>query len=49
MPQATNAEMQAAVDAAKDAFKSWSQTSVMTRQSVMFNLSRIIRDNMVGV
>lgn len=32
VPQSTNDEFKAAVDAASDAFQSWSRTSIVTRQ-----------------
>jgi len=41
--------MQSAVDAAKEAYKSWSKTSILTRQQVMFKYQDIIRKNMVGL
>lgn len=46
VPKSTNSEMLAAVDSAKAAYKSWSQTSILTRQQVMFKLAQIIRANM---
>jgi len=46
VPKATQGEMQAAVDAAKEAFKTWSRTSVLTRQQIMFNFQHIIKKNM---
>lgn len=46
VPKSTQSEMLAAVESAKAAYKSWSQTSVMTRQQVMFKLAQIIRSNM---
>lgn len=46
VPKSTPSEMQAAVESAKAAFKSWSQTSILTRQQVMFKLAQIIRSNM---
>ena len=48
VPKSTNDEMQAAVDAAKQAFKSWSQTSILTRQQTMFRYQSLIRENMVS-
>ncbi|XP_069183736.1 probable methylmalonate-semialdehyde/malonate-semialdehyde dehydrogenase [acylating], mitochondrial isoform X2 [Procambarus clarkii] len=45
VPKATQGEMQAAVDAAKAAFKTWSETSVLTRQQVMFKYQQIIKNN----
>lgn len=38
--------MEAAVDSAKRAYKTWSQTSVLTRQQVMLKLQQIIKSNM---
>ncbi|RWS01997.1 hypothetical protein B4U79_08503 [Dinothrombium tinctorium] len=46
VPKATNDEMQAAVDAAKKAFKTWSETSVLTRQQYMFKYQHVIKQNM---
>jgi len=45
VPKATQAEMEAAVESAKAAFKSWSKTSVLTRQQVMFKYQDIIKNN----
>ena len=39
--------MNAAASAAQSAYSSWSDTSLMTRQQVMFKLQGIIRANMV--
>ena len=46
VPKSTQSEMLAAVESSKAAFKSWSQTSILTRQQVMFRLAQIIRSNM---
>lgn len=46
VPKCTQEEMLGAVESAKKAFKSWSQTSILTRQQVMFKLQAIIRANM---
>jgi len=46
VPCATQEEMQAASDAASEAFKTWSQTSVLTRQQLMFKFQQLIKDNM---
>lgn len=46
VPKTTSSEMQAAVDAAKKAYKSWSQTSILTRQGIMFRYQDLIRKNM---
>lgn len=41
--------MQEAVDAAKEAFKNWSQTTVMARQQYMLRYQQLIKDNMVTI
>ncbi|XP_066282832.1 probable methylmalonate-semialdehyde/malonate-semialdehyde dehydrogenase [acylating], mitochondrial [Branchiostoma lanceolatum] len=46
VPKSTQAEMQAAVDAAKAAFSSWSETTILTRQQVMFKFQQLIKENM---
>ncbi|XP_065195085.1 methylmalonate-semialdehyde/malonate-semialdehyde dehydrogenase [acylating], mitochondrial-like [Sycon ciliatum] len=46
VPEATNDEMLAAVAAAKAAFPAWSNTSILSRQQIMFNLQRLIKENM---
>ncbi|KAH7942423.1 hypothetical protein HPB49_024051 [Dermacentor silvarum] len=46
VPVCTNDEMEAAVGAAKEAFKTWSQTSILTRQQSMFKLQNLIKENM---
>lgn len=46
VPKCTQNEMLGAVESSKKAFKSWSQTSILTRQQVMFKLQQIIRANM---
>lgn len=38
--------MNGAVESSKKAFKTWSQTSILTRQQIMFKLQQIIRANM---
>lgn len=45
VPQNTNAELLAAVDAAEAAFKTFKNTSVLSRQQIAFNFVRLIRDN----
>lgn len=45
VPLATQDEMEAAVAAANEAFTSWSQASVLTRQQVMFKYQQLIREN----
>lgn len=46
VPKCTQDEMQLAVDAAKKAFKTWSQSSILSRQQVMFKLQALIKENM---
>ncbi|KAI8479461.1 Methylmalonate-semialdehyde dehydrogenase [acylating] mitochondrial [Branchiostoma belcheri] len=46
VPKSTPEEMQAAVDAAKAAFPSWSETTILTRQQVMFKFQQLIKENM---
>lgn len=43
VPQSTDAEMKAAVDAAAAAFPAWKKTSLLTRQQIMFKLVNLIR------
>ena len=40
--------MNAAADVAQEAFTTWRETSLMTRQQVMFKLQALIRENMVS-
>lgn len=46
VPKATQEEMQSAVDTAKEAFKTWSRTSILSRQQIMFNYQSLIKKNM---
>lgn len=46
VPEATKDEMKAAVAAAKTAFPKWSETTVLTRQQIMFRYQQLIKDNM---
>jgi len=46
VPEATLDEMNAAVASSKKAFRSWSETSVLTRQASMFKFQQLIKDNM---
>ena len=48
VPESTPDEMAAAVNSCKKAFKDWSQTTVLTRQQMMFKYQQLIKDNMVG-
>ncbi|KAK8095404.1 uncharacterized protein PG998_002035 [Apiospora kogelbergensis] len=45
VPQSTDAELQAAVDAAQKAFPAWRATSVMARQQIMFKFVALVREN----
>ena len=47
VPESTQAEMQAAVDSCKAAFKTWSQTTILTRQQAMFKFQQLIKENLV--
>lgn len=46
VPISTQSEMEAAVASAKAAYKSWSRTSIMSRQQILFKFQEIIRKNM---
>ncbi|KAF4499208.1 methylmalonate-semialdehyde dehydrogenase (acylating) [Fusarium agapanthi] len=45
VPQMTDAEMKAAVASAEKAFKSWKNTTVISRQQIMFRFVQLIREN----
>ncbi|KAG8951755.1 hypothetical protein FRC03_012395 [Tulasnella sp. 419] len=45
VPETTNEEFAQAVDSAEQAFKTWSKTSILTRQRVAMELQRLIREN----
>lgn len=49
VPISTYEEFKAAVSSAKQAFRSWKNTSIATRQSVMFKLQELIRRNIVSI
>ena len=49
VPQTTQAEMEQAVESAKAAFGSWSRTSAMARQQIMFKYQQLIKDNLKEV
>uniref|UniRef100_A0A1I8HRT1 methylmalonate-semialdehyde dehydrogenase (CoA acylating) n=2 Tax=Macrostomum lignano TaxID=282301 RepID=A0A1I8HRT1_9PLAT len=46
VPKCTEAEMNSAVDSCQTAFESWRKTTVLTRQSLMFELQRLIKRDM---
>lgn len=45
VPETTSSEFDAAVDAASQAYKSWSRTSILTRQRFVLELQHQIRQN----
>lgn len=47
MPEATQEEKEAAVEAASKAFKSWSETPLPSRARVMFNFQQLIQKHTV--
>lgn len=46
VPQTTDAELKAATASAEKAFKTWKDTSIITRQQIIFKLTHLIRENM---
>lgn len=46
VPQSTPEEMQAAVQSSQNAYESWKNTSVLTRQQLMLKLQAVIRRDM---
>merc|ERR1712136_659193 len=46
VPLSTRDEMETAVEAAKAAYRTWSKTSILTRQQVLLRYQHIIRSNM---
>ena len=49
VPQATNDEMNEAVASAKEAYASWSKTSPLARQQIMFKYQALIKDNLADI
>ena len=45
VPEMTDAEMKATVTSAEKAFQSWKETTVLTRQKIMFRFAQLIREN----
>ncbi|OCB88304.1 Methylmalonate-semialdehyde dehydrogenase [Sanghuangporus baumii] len=45
VPETTRSEFESAVDAASEAYKSWSRTSVLTRQRIALELQHLLREN----
>jgi acyl-CoA reductase-like NAD-dependent aldehyde dehydrogenase len=48
VPKSTNEEMQLALASSKKAFKTWSKTTPLFRQQIMFKFQSLIKDNMVS-
>lgn len=48
VPKATQEEMLAAVDSCSKAFRSWSETSILSRQQIFLRYQQLIKDNIVG-
>ncbi|XP_067939225.1 probable methylmalonate-semialdehyde/malonate-semialdehyde dehydrogenase [acylating], mitochondrial [Watersipora subatra] len=49
VPVATQAEMEAAVSSCAKAFESWSQTTVLTRQQILFKFADLVRKNLKDI
>jgi len=49
VPHSTRDEMEAAVESAKNAFKTWSRTTPLARQQIMFRYQQLIKDNLKEV
>jgi malonate-semialdehyde dehydrogenase (acetylating)/methylmalonate-semialdehyde dehydrogenase len=47
VPKTTQAEMKAAVDSASKAFESWSQSSILSRQQILFAYQGLVKSNLV--
>ena len=48
VPESTPEEMQAAVNSCKEAYKTWQDTTILTRQQIMFEFQALIKKNLVG-
>ncbi|XP_071504602.1 methylmalonate-semialdehyde/malonate-semialdehyde dehydrogenase [acylating], mitochondrial-like [Diadema antillarum] len=46
VPKSTQSEMEAAVNAAQAAFPSWAETTILTRQQIMFKYQHLIKENL---
>lgn len=46
VPKCTPSEMNAALESSKKAFKLWNQTSILSRQQIMFKLQALIKSHM---
>lgn len=49
VPVSTQDEMEAAVNSCSEAFKSWSKTTPLARQQVMFRLQHLIKENLKDI
>ena len=49
VPQPTELELEAAVQSSEKAFKAWRKVSILTRQKVMFELQRLLREHMDAI
>ncbi|XP_073656385.1 methylmalonate-semialdehyde/malonate-semialdehyde dehydrogenase [acylating], mitochondrial isoform X2 [Tursiops truncatus] len=47
VPQATKAEMDAAVSSCKRAFPAWADTSILSRQQVLLRYQQLIKENLI--
>ncbi len=47
VPKSTLAEMNEAVESCKHAFRTWSKTTILQRQQIMFRYQDLIKKNMV--
>jgi len=47
VPKSTTSEMEAAVTSCKEAYKTWSRTTVLTRQQAMFKYQQLVKANLV--
>ena len=48
-PETTQDEMNAAAKSASEAFKTWKESSVLTRQAIMLKYQQKIKDNAVNL
>jgi len=49
VPQSTQAEMEQAVESAKAAFSTWSKTTPLARQQIMFRYQQLIKENLTEI
>ena len=49
VPKTTQAEMEAAVASCKAAYKEWSNTTVLTRQQLMFKYQALVKRDLVSL